>query len=145
MCLARGGRLHLPDCGEQQKVSRFHNRQLRFSSRFPSSMASEILEKTVCMISELPEKADALQGERTGPHAKEILDGASIDGVHFVDVDFEQRVLRSKRHGCGDSQWLQTEGGVGVGVDVQIWVRRLRLVAGSLFAGADCVKIVNTR
>lgn len=53
-CLARGDKLHLPASGErgcwvsgeQQNVSRFHNLQLRFSSRLPSSIASEILENT---------------------------------------------------------------------------------------------------
>ena len=30
----------------QQKVSRFHNRQLRFSSRLPSSIACDVLEKS---------------------------------------------------------------------------------------------------
>ena len=32
------------DSGLQQNVSRFHNRQLRFSSRRPSSIACEVLE-----------------------------------------------------------------------------------------------------
>ena len=32
--------------GAQQKVSRFHSRQLRFSSRLPSSIACEVLEKS---------------------------------------------------------------------------------------------------
>jgi hypothetical protein len=34
------------DAGAQQNVSRFHNRQLRFSSRFPSSMACDVFEKS---------------------------------------------------------------------------------------------------
>jgi hypothetical protein len=33
-------------CASQQKVSRFHNLQLRFSNRFPSSIDSAHLEKT---------------------------------------------------------------------------------------------------
>ena len=53
-CLARDARVHLAESGElggcvsgqQQKVSLFHRRHERFSRRFPSSMASEILLKT---------------------------------------------------------------------------------------------------
>lgn len=33
-------------CGAQQNVSRFHSRQLRFSNRFPSSIACEAFEKS---------------------------------------------------------------------------------------------------
>ena len=34
------------DSGSQQKVSRFHNRQLRFSNRLPSSIACDVFENS---------------------------------------------------------------------------------------------------
>ena len=76
----------------QQKVSRFQRRQLRFSSRLPSSIAWEVLEKSDhCG----RRKESGMRVERrkfpaarvgTTYHAKEVLDAAGVDcvqGRHF--------------------------------------------------------------
>lgn len=96
--LARGGMAHGEEMveracvsGQQQKVSRFHSRQLKFSNRLPSSSASEDLEKTV-------QQDNDQQVDRLGtgfvslrfltrPHAKEVLYRARVDGMHLVDID----------------------------------------------------------
>lgn len=77
----------------QQKVSRFQRRQLRFSSRLPSSIAWEVLEKSDHCGRRKESGTDLrvewrkFPGARVGTyHAKEVLDAAGVDcvqGRHF--------------------------------------------------------------
>ena len=75
----------------QQKVSRFQRRQLRFSSRLPSSIAWEVLEKSDHCGRRKESGTDVRRkfpAARVGTtyHAKEVLDAAGVDcvqGRHF--------------------------------------------------------------
>jgi hypothetical protein len=66
--------------GSQQKVSLFHNLQLRFSKRRPSSTDPAHLEKTRPPLA-LYELSGLQQFGLTSPHAKQVL---NIPGVDFV-------------------------------------------------------------
>lgn len=100
--------------GEQQKVSRFQSRQLRFSRRFPSSMACEVLEKsdhcegeevsgTCCGREGVMMSVGA--GKERAYHAKEVLDAARVDCVQRGHFNPQQRVLGRKGHDGGDCEW----------------------------------------
>jgi hypothetical protein len=70
------------EIGSQQKVSLFHNLQLRFSNLLPSSREPAHLENTMDM-SVFTDLID--QSRRTmltSPHAEQILDIASIDFMY---------------------------------------------------------------
>ena len=66
--------------GSQQKVSLFHNLQLRFSKRRPSSTEPAHREKTTPPLA-LYKLSGLPQLELTSPHAKQVL---NIPGVDFV-------------------------------------------------------------
>jgi hypothetical protein len=67
------------ETGSQQKVSLFHNRQLRFSNLRPSSNDPAHLENTAQRQSLSRTKFH--RSALTCPHAEEILDVASVDLV----------------------------------------------------------------
>jgi hypothetical protein len=73
------------ETGSQQKVSLFHNRQLKFSNLRPSSNEPAHLEKTAdvsfCHGCKQTERSSL-----TGPHAEEILDIASVDLVDQTHI-----------------------------------------------------------
>lgn len=84
-------------CDSQQSVSRFHIRQLKFSSRRPSSMESAHREKT--------KRRDLVGWLRlhnratlTSPHAKQVLDISGVNLVHLCRINREHRGCQSDRH-----------------------------------------------
>ena len=66
--------------GSQQKVSLFHNLQLRFSKRRPSSTDPAHLEKTRPPLA-LDELSGLQQFGLTSPHAKQVLNIPCVDFV----------------------------------------------------------------
>ena len=78
-------------CASQQKVSRFHNLQLRFSNLFPSSIDSAHLEKTGSWESERLNFRIQEKKAHTHPHSKKTLHIPRVDLVHFACVHCEDR------------------------------------------------------
>ena len=75
------------ETGSQQKVSLFHNRQLRFSNLRPSSNEPAHLENTANVSLCHGENSKEL----TCPHAEEVLDVASVDLVDQTHVNGQNR------------------------------------------------------
>jgi len=74
------------EIGSQQKVSLFHNLQLRFSNRRPCSNDAAHLENTTRgLVLEDAASSNCAVG-LTCPHAEEILDIASVDLVYETHV-----------------------------------------------------------
>lgn len=74
--------------GAQQKVSLFHNRQLRFSNLLPSSTEPVHFEKTKDVNHGLIRKS--VLG-LTSPHAEEILYVACVNLVDQIRVHHQDR------------------------------------------------------
>lgn len=70
------------DMGSQQKVSLFHNLQLKFSNLRPSSNEPAHLEKTSATSVHGPRDRRERFWELTCPHAEEVLDIARVDFMY---------------------------------------------------------------
>lgn len=84
--------------GWQQKVSRFHNRQLRFSNLLPSSIACDVFENSDHCVHKLVSGTLADQTSSSTYHSKEIFDRTCVDCVQRRHFDAQQRMLWSERH-----------------------------------------------
>jgi hypothetical protein len=77
------------ETGSQQKVSLFHNRQLRFSNLRPSSSEPAHLENTANV--SLCHGARSKGVQLTCPHAEEVLNVAGVDLVDQSHVHGQDR------------------------------------------------------
>lgn len=86
----------------QQNVSRFHNRQLRFSSLRPWATESRHLAKTSEMRSQQTRTGEeSAAAKLTGPHAEKVCGVCHVDLVNDICVHLEDGCLQSHRHDDG--------------------------------------------
>lgn len=76
--------------GSQQKVSLFHNLQLRFSKRRPSSTDPAHREKTIPTLA-LYRLSGSPQFGLTSPHAKQVLHVPGVDFVYKSNIHGQDR------------------------------------------------------
>jgi hypothetical protein len=77
--------------GAQQKVSLFHNLQLRFSKRRPSSIEPEHRENRVHILKRFSTCTKDISKESSGNRSERVTHVSGVDSVYCVGVDGQDR------------------------------------------------------